>query len=341
MKQQSEDGLAWSVLSTALVAMITISLIVLGTFALLLFSVRERGPVGVAGDVGAIGPPGPPGFMGKIGGMGGPGPTGPVGPTGPAGQPGPPGGVGGPGTNGDQGEEGPQGVQGDRGPPGSGLPGYACWDLNQNGVCDLPEEDPYGYGTCVWQDCQGRNGSTGPTGQRGPTGYNGPDGPAGPPGGVGAQSYFQSSMACSVSLENSACSSPQTPVLIHTIPVEIYVIGTVGALFLPGFDVSTSADSGFDDFIVVIDCPTSDVVHFPNGFSYGSYVITYLGINDWTPGIIWGGAAGLAKIILYNAESVSATAPCGEFSNFFSYAFNTHWLPIAVPSNPIAASCVP
>lgn len=343
--RRDEDSLAWTVLSTALVAMITVSMIVLGTFALLLFSFKERGPQGTAGDVGAIGPPGPPGFMGKIGGPGVPGGPGILGPVGPAGQPGPPGPVGAPGTDGDQGEEGAQGLQGDRGPPGNGLPGYACWDLNQNGVCDLPEEDPYGYGTCVWQDCQGRNGSTGPAGPRGGPGPQGYAGPPGSPGGAGASAEFQSTATCTVSLQSSACVTPQTPLNINTITVDIYVIGTVGTLFLPGFDVAVSQDTGFTEFIVVVDCSasTSDTVHFPDGYSYGSYIDTYLGVNGWLPGLIFGGFGSSPALVLYNADSVSATAPCGAFSgsaNTFSCTFKNRWLPIAVPSNPVGDSCV-
>lgn len=336
MKSGSDDS-TWSVVNTALVAMAVSALIVLGTFALLLFSFRERGPQGAAGDVGAIGPPGPPGFMGKIGIMGGPGVTGAQGPTGPAGQPGPPGGPGIAGTNGDQGEEGAPGQQGDRGPPGNGLPGYACWDLNQNGVCDLPEEDPYGYGACVWQDCQGRNGSTGPVGPPGPTGNTGPMGQNGTTGPTGLASYFEASPTCTVYLESAVpCVSAVTPVPIDTIQLDIYVTGTVGTMFLPSLSVG---GSNVTSFIIVIDCTasTSDTVHFPSGWSYGSYIVTYNGANDWTPSIVWGGAGGATKIIWYNGD----TSPCGQFAAIYSYLFENHWLPISVPSNPVGSSCLP
>ena len=40
-----------------------------------------------------------------------------------------------------------------------GASGISCWDLNGNGVCDLPSEDANGNGTCNALDCQGNDGA--------------------------------------------------------------------------------------------------------------------------------------------------------------------------------------
>ncbi len=37
--------------------------------------------------------------------------------------------------------------------PSGGPQTYACWDLNKNGICDLPEEDINGDGVCNERDC--------------------------------------------------------------------------------------------------------------------------------------------------------------------------------------------
>ena len=45
-----------------------------------------------------------------------------------------------------------------------GLDGINCWDLNQNGVCDLPTEDINLDGNCTAVDCTGSAGPAGPAG---------------------------------------------------------------------------------------------------------------------------------------------------------------------------------
>ena len=57
--------------------------------------------------------------------------------------------------------------------------GLACWDLNGNGVKDLPHEDVNGDGKVDVLDCKGPKGDRGP---QGPKGDRGPQGPPGPPG---------------------------------------------------------------------------------------------------------------------------------------------------------------
>ena len=51
------------------------------------------------------------------------------------------------GCDGDDGATGPAGAAGTDGSDGSdGDPGLACWDLNENGLKDLPDEDINGDG---------------------------------------------------------------------------------------------------------------------------------------------------------------------------------------------------
>jgi hypothetical protein len=46
-----------------------------------------------------------------------------------------------------------------QGPPGEpGPAGTACWDLDTDGDCDLPDEDKSGDGKCDVVDCQGETG---------------------------------------------------------------------------------------------------------------------------------------------------------------------------------------
>lgn len=79
----------------------------------------------------------------------------------------------------------PTGLQG---PPGED--GIDCWDLNGNGVGDLPGEDTSGDGIVNSLDCRGPpgpQGEQGPPGATGPQGPQGPQGPAGPQGPQGPQ----------------------------------------------------------------------------------------------------------------------------------------------------------
>jgi hypothetical protein len=56
--------------------------------------------------------------------------------------------------------------------------GQACWDLNNNGKCDLASENKNGDHKCDINDCKGAKGDTGATGA------TGPQGPAGSGGGL-------------------------------------------------------------------------------------------------------------------------------------------------------------
>ena len=60
------------------------------------------------------------------------------------------------GCDGDDGATGPAGAAGTDGSDGSdGDPGLACWDLNENGLKDLPDEDINGDGVVDVNDCAG------------------------------------------------------------------------------------------------------------------------------------------------------------------------------------------
>jgi len=54
--------------------------------------------------------------------------------------------------------------------------GQACWDLNNNHVCDVALEDKTGDGQCTVADCKGPKGDTGATGANGKDGAPGADG---------------------------------------------------------------------------------------------------------------------------------------------------------------------
>lgn len=54
------------------------------------------------------------------------------------------------------------GIKGDVGPRG-----FSCWDLNQNGVCDLVTEDKNADGNCTVADCKGAQGANGTQGTPG------------------------------------------------------------------------------------------------------------------------------------------------------------------------------
>ncbi|MEJ2523807.1 MAG: cytochrome c3 family protein [Gammaproteobacteria bacterium] len=48
-------------------------------------------------------------------------------------------------------------------PGGAGDPGLACWDLNENGIKDFPDEDTNGDGVIDVLDCRGTDGTAGLT----------------------------------------------------------------------------------------------------------------------------------------------------------------------------------
>lgn len=84
------------------------------------------------------------------------------------------------------------------------MDGFSCWDLNQNGMCDLMSEDVNGDGNCTTADCAGApcwdlngnlvcdlmtedidmDGNCTVLDCQGPPGVNGTDGMQGPPGPV-------------------------------------------------------------------------------------------------------------------------------------------------------------
>lgn len=105
------------------------------------------------------GPEGPQGAPGEDGVDGMDGDDGEIGPQGPQGLTGPQ------GLQGLQGLQGPQGAWGTNGT--NGVDGIPCWDLNENGVGDLPDEDITGDGEVNVADC---TGATGPQGPMGPSG---------------------------------------------------------------------------------------------------------------------------------------------------------------------------
>jgi hypothetical protein len=123
----------------------------------------------------------PSGLVGPAGADGATGPQGPQGPTGAIGATGPQGPAG---ADGAAGVAGPIGLTGPIGP--QGVAGLACWDANQNGVCDLPSEDHDSSSTCDVSDCLGPSGAIGPIGPQGPAGAVGPQGPQGLTGADGA-----------------------------------------------------------------------------------------------------------------------------------------------------------
>lgn len=92
------------------------------------------------------------------------------------------------GINGMDGTQGPMGDPGDPGENGMdgmvGIPGTACWDLSENGVCEVNTEDQNGDLICDVLDCVGE---VGPEGAQGPAGAQGAQGPQGPAGAVGPQ----------------------------------------------------------------------------------------------------------------------------------------------------------
>jgi hypothetical protein len=92
-----------------------------------------------------------------------PAPEGPEGPEGPRGLTGDDGDDGQDGDDGATGAQGPQGATGAQGPQGlagnDGTNGTACWDLNDNGIGDLPAEDTNGDIVVDVNDCIGPAGA--------------------------------------------------------------------------------------------------------------------------------------------------------------------------------------
>jgi hypothetical protein len=78
-----------------------------------------------------------------------------------------------------------KGATGSSGSNGAaGTNGVHCWDLNQNGACNLGSEDINSDGACNVTDCKGATGAQGPAGSQGPAGATGAQGPAGVATGI-------------------------------------------------------------------------------------------------------------------------------------------------------------
>lgn len=111
----------------------------MGTIALILAVVALV--IAAIGMVAVPGPTGPAGAKGDTGAEGLEGDTGPRGYTGP---------------------QGPAGLQGAQGLAGAdGANGINCWDLNGNGMGDLPAEDLNSDGGVDVNDCTGSQGPAG------------------------------------------------------------------------------------------------------------------------------------------------------------------------------------
>ena len=137
----------------------------------------ERGcGLELTGPPGLTGPQGPTGLQGPLGAQGPEGSTGPQGEQGVQ------------GVKGDDGSQGPVGPSGDQGGGENGTTGgdgFHCWDLNQNGICDLGTENKTSPDGCTTADCQGDKGDVGIQGVAGPSGSQGKEGPIGPQGSAG------------------------------------------------------------------------------------------------------------------------------------------------------------
>lgn len=326
MKASEEEARVAGVLNVALTAMVIIAFAVLGTFLLLLFAFRERGPIGAAGVAGPLGPPGPPGYMGRPGHMGDTGAPGGPGPRGPAGKDGPRGSPGGPGGPGDQGEEGAPGQQGDRGPAGPGAPGYACWDVNQNGICDLPYEDPYGYGDCVVQDC------IGPVGYTGAPGPPGPPGPIGPPGPTSPISATQSArLVCQVYTVQTDCSSANPSSTMGSTIVEVSATGNVGTLLVGLGEVLPR----FSPHYIQIDCTGQPVPFFATGWHAVTYTYKYGDTFEWIAGIVRAGTGPDLDKLTWMTRNT-----CGSWDGMQPLYLDFHWLPISLHAAPIGDTCL-
>ncbi len=87
---------------------------------------------------------------------------------------------------------------------GPGPPGLACWDLNEDSICNIPDEDFTGDGVCSAEDCQGPPGLKGDKGDQGDQGLKGDKGDQGDQGLPGPP--VSTSAACT-GIKNSQCWS--------------------------------------------------------------------------------------------------------------------------------------
>lgn len=146
-----------------------------------------------------------------------------------------------------------------------GLPGprgLNCWDLDEDGMCDLETEDITGDSLCTAVDCTGPSGSAGmpgPSGPPGPTGVAGPPGtpgapgppgPQGEPGGAGqpgAQGeQGPAGVSCWDENANGACDAPSEDVNGDTLCTVADCGGSSGSgapFFGDGSDGQVTIDS--------------------------------------------------------------------------------------------------
>jgi hypothetical protein len=90
---------------------------------------------------------------------------------------------------------------------------HSCWDVNNNGNCDVATEDVNGDGACTAHDCRGLQGPRGDTGSPGLQGPTGPAGPIGPKGSPGLAPQLRTATVASTTTSAAvACST--TEVLI-------------------------------------------------------------------------------------------------------------------------------
>ncbi len=231
---------------------------------------------------------------------------------------------------GETGEEGAPGEQGDRGPSGPGLPGYACWDTNQNGLCDLPYEDPYGYGDCVLQDCLGPPGYTGPTGPTGLTGDRGANGTTGNTSSISATQTLV--LTCELYTVPTDCT-PGTAQSMGSTTLVLSATGNVGTALLMVGEVVPK----FSPCYIQIDCSgqQSPIPFFPSGWHAVTFTWRYLDTNEWMAGIV----RAETGINLYKLTWMTRDV-CGAWSDRYNDYLDFHWLPISLSAAPIGVSCL-
>lgn len=142
-------------------------------------------------------------------------------------------GTNGAGTDGSDGTDGEDGADGADGVNGND--GASCWDLNENGECDLTEEDINGDDACTVADCQGTDGTDGEKGDPGDAGADGSN-------GVCAGNHAPVINEIKVNEETST----QTPVFIE-INTEAEIV--VDAEDVDGDPLSYSISGGFVDIV--------------------------------------------------------------------------------------------
>ena len=99
--------------------------------------------------------------------------------------------------------------------------GVSCWDVDENGLCDLVTEDINTDGACDVLDCEGPQGSPGADGAAGTPGADGSDGAPGTPGADGADgapgtpgAAGNDGVAATVSVGPVSTGSPGTPAAV-------------------------------------------------------------------------------------------------------------------------------